>query len=42
MSLKKSLVTATLLAALSTPAFAAEEVTLGVTTWTGAQAIAHL
>ncbi|MEP1930186.1 MAG: glycine betaine ABC transporter substrate-binding protein [Paracoccaceae bacterium] len=42
MSLKKTLMTATLLTALSAPAFAAEEVKIGVPSWTGAQAIAHL
>ncbi len=42
MSLKQTLMTATLLTAFSVPAFAAEEVKIGVPTWTGAQAIAHL
>ena len=42
MSLKKTLITATLLTAISVPAFAAEEVKIGVPSWTGAQAIAHL
>ena len=42
MSLRTSLMTATLLSAFSAPAFAVEEVKIGVPTWTGAQAIAHL
>ena len=42
MSLKKTVITATLLTAISVPAFAAEEVKIGVPSWTGAQAIAHL
>jgi glycine betaine/proline transport system substrate-binding protein len=42
MSLKQSLMTATLLTAFSAPAFAVEAVKIGVPTWTGAQAIAHL
>ena len=42
MSLKKSLMSATLLFAFSAPAFAVEAVKIGVPTWTGAQAIAHL
>ena len=41
MSLRKTLLTATLLSALSAPAFA-ESVKIGVPTWTGAQAIAHV
>ena len=41
MSLKNTLMTATLLTAISAPAFA-ESVKIGVPTWTGAQAIAHL
>ena len=42
MSLKQSLMSATLLIAFSAPAFAVEAVKIGVPTWTGAQAIAHL
>lgn len=42
MSLKQTLMTATLLTAFSVPAFAVEAVKIGVPTWTGAQAIAHL
>ena len=42
MSLKQTLMTATLLTAFSAPAFAVEAVKIGVPTWTGAQAIAHL
>jgi glycine betaine/proline transport system substrate-binding protein len=42
MSLKQSLMSATLLIAFSAPAFAVETVKIGVPTWTGAQAIAHL
>ena len=42
MSLKQSLMSATLLIAFSAPAFAVEAVNIGVPTWTGAQAIAHL
>ena len=42
MSLKQILMTATLLTAFSAPAFAVEAVKIGVPTWTGAQAIAHL
>ena len=41
MSLKTTLLSATLLAAFSAPAFA-ESVKIGVPTWTGAQAIAHV
>ena len=41
MSLKQSLMSATLLIAFSAPAFAVEAVKIGVPTWTGAQAIAH-
>ena len=41
MLLKKSLITASLLAAMSVPAFA-EDVKIGVPSWTGAQAMAHL
>ena len=41
MSLKTTLLSATLVTALSAPAFA-ESVKIGVPTWTGAQAIAHL
>ncbi|MEM1075540.1 MAG: glycine betaine ABC transporter substrate-binding protein [Pseudomonadota bacterium] len=41
MSLKKSLIGAAMLSAMSAP-IAAEEVKIGVPTWTGAQAIAHL
>jgi glycine betaine/proline transport system substrate-binding protein len=41
MSLRKTLLTATVLSALSLPAFA-ESVKIGVPTWTGAQAIAHV
>ena len=42
MSLKQTLMTAILLTAFSAPAFAVEAVKIGVPTWTGAQAIAHL
>lgn len=42
MSLRKTLITATLLTAISAPAFASESVKIGVPSWTGAQAIAHL
>ena len=42
MSLKQTLMSATLLTAFSAPAFAVEAVKIGVPTWTGAQAIAHL
>ena len=42
MSLKQSLMSATLLIAFSAPAFAVEAVKIGVPTWTGVQAIAHL
>ena len=42
MSLKQSLMSATLLIAFSAPAFPVEAVKIGVPTWTGAQAIAHL
>ena len=42
MSLQQTLMTATLLTAFSAPAFAVEAVKIGVPTWTGAQAIAHL
>ncbi len=42
MSFKKTLMTATLLATMGMSALAAEEVKIGVPTWTGAQAIAHL
>lgn len=42
MTLKQTLMTATFLAAIGAPAFAAEEVKIGVPTWTGAQAIANL
>lgn len=45
MSLKNKLMTATVASAMtifSVPAFAAEEVKIGVPSWTGAQAIAHL
>ena len=42
MSLKQTLMSATLLIAFSAPAFAVEAVKIGVPTWTGAQAIAHL
>ena len=38
----KSLTLATAMSALALPAFAAEEVKIGVPSWTGAQAIAHL
>ena len=41
MLLKKSLITASLLAAMSVPAIA-EDVKIGVPSWTGAQAMAHL
>ena len=41
MLLKKSLITASLLAAMSIPAIA-EDVKIGVPSWTGAQAMAHL
>ena len=41
MLLKKSLITASLLAAMSVPAIA-EDVQIGVPSWTGAQAMAHL
>ena len=41
MLLKKSLITASLLAAMSFPALA-EDVKIGVPSWTGAQAMAHL
>lgn len=41
MTLKKTLLSATLLTAISAPSFA-EEVKIGVPTWTGAQAIAHV
>ena len=41
MILKKSLITASLLAAMSVPAIA-EDVKIGVPSWTGAQAMAHL
>ena len=41
MSLKTTLLSATLITALSAPAYA-ESVKIGVPTWTGAQAIAHL
>jgi glycine betaine/proline transport system substrate-binding protein len=41
MLLKKSLLTASLLAAMSVPAIA-EDVKIGVPSWTGAQAMAHL
>ena len=41
MSLKRTLLAATLLTAISAPSFA-EEVKIGVPTWTGAQAIAHV
>ena len=41
MLLKKSLITASLLAAMSVPAIA-EDVKFGVPSWTGAQAMAHL
>ena len=40
MLLKKSLITASLLAAMSVPAIA-EDVKIGVPSWTGAQAMAH-
>ncbi|AEI92073.1 MULTISPECIES: glycine betaine ABC transporter substrate-binding protein [Roseobacter] len=43
MSMKRVLISATAALALcSTPALAAEEVKIGVPSWTGAQAIAHL
>lgn len=43
MSMKRVLISATAALALcTTPAFAAEEVKIGVPSWTGAQAIAHL
>ena len=42
MSIRTSLITASLLSAMSVPAFAGEEVKIGVPSWTGAQAIAHL
>lgn len=42
MALKRTLMTATLVTAIGFPALAAEEVKIGVPTWTGAQAIAHL
>jgi len=42
MSIRRSLITASLLSAMSFPAFAGEEVKIGVPSWTGAQAIAHL
>ena len=43
MTLKRTLISATAALGLCTaPAFAAEEVKIGVPTWTGAQAIAHL
>jgi glycine betaine/proline transport system substrate-binding protein len=38
----KSLFLATAISAMALPAFAAEEVKIGVPSWTGAQAIAHL
>lgn len=38
----KSLLVATTISAMALPAFAAEEVKIGVPSWTGAQAIAHL
>ena len=41
-SVLKSLVLATAMGALALPASAAEEVKIGVPSWTGAQAIAHL
>jgi glycine betaine/proline transport system substrate-binding protein len=41
MTLKSTLMAATMLTALTAPAFA-EEVKIGVPTWTGAQAIAHV
>jgi len=41
MLLKKSLITASLLTAMSVPAIA-EDVKIGVPSWTGAQAMAHL
>lgn len=41
MLLKKSLITASLLTAMSIPALA-EDVKIGVPSWTGAQAMAHL
>ncbi|MDA9779472.1 glycine/betaine ABC transporter substrate-binding protein [Amylibacter sp.] len=41
MLLKKSLITASVLAAMSVPAIA-EDVKIGVPSWTGAQAMAHL
>lgn len=41
MLLKKSLITASLFAAMSVPAIA-EDVKIGVPSWTGAQAMAHL
>ncbi|MDA9329471.1 glycine/betaine ABC transporter substrate-binding protein, partial [bacterium] len=41
MLLKKSLITASLLTAMSIPAIA-EDVKIGVPSWTGAQAMAHL
>ena len=41
MLLKKSLITASLLAAMSVPGIA-EDVKIGVPSWTGAQAMAHL
>lgn len=42
MRMKNALMTATVISALSLPAFAAEEVKIGVPSWTGAQAIAHV
>jgi len=41
MSLKKTLISAALVSALGAPGFA-EEVKIGVPSWTGAQAIAHV
>ena len=41
MKLTKTLISTALASAICAPAFA-EEVKLGVPTWTGAQAIAHL